>query len=117
MRDEVCAAIVDAACIWLGEPHDLVEKSCFTGAVVPSEGRDLPGVKAHTNIAIGCGGTEGFGEVINGECGRGVCTHKVPYLLQDTDGTSSITAVFGAPVTFVRGTAGACHHTNNLVPA
>lgn len=94
MRYEVCAAIVDAACIWLGEPHDLVEKSCFTGAVVPYEGRDLPGVKAHTNIAIGCGGTEGFGEVINGECGRGVCTHKVPYLLQDTDGTSSITAVF-----------------------
>ena len=94
MRYQVRAAVADAACIWLGQAHDLVEKSCFTGAVVPYEGRDLPGVKAHTNIAIGCGGTEGFGEVIDGECGRGVCTHKVPYLLQDTDGTSSITAVF-----------------------
>lgn len=94
MRYQVCTAIADAACIWLGEPHDLVEKSCFTGAVVPYEGRDLAGVKAHTNIAIGRGGPEGFGEVIDGECGRSVCTHKVPYLLQDTDGTSSITAVF-----------------------
>ena len=94
MRYQVCAAIADAARIRLGQAHDLVEKSCFTSAVVPYEGRDLPGVKAHTNIAIGCGDTEGFGEVIDGECGRGVCTHKVPYLLQDTDGTSSITAVF-----------------------
>ena len=94
MRYQVCAAIVDAARIRLGQAHDLVKKRRFPGAVVPYEGRDLAGVKAHTNIAIGRGGTEGFGEVIDGECGRGVCTHKVPYLLQDTDGTSSITAVF-----------------------
>ena len=94
MRYQVRAAVADAARIRLGQAHDLVEKSCFTGAGVPYEGRDLAGVKAHTNIAIGRGGTEGFGEVIDGECGRGVCTHKVPYLLQDTDGTSSITAVF-----------------------
>ena len=94
MRYQVRAAVADAARIRLGQAHDLVEESCFTGAVVPYEGRDLPGVKAHTNIAIGRGDTEGLGEVIDGECGRGVCTHKVPYLLQDTDGTSSITAVF-----------------------
>lgn len=94
MRYQVCAAVADAARIRLGQAHDLVKKRRFTGAVVPYEGRDLAGVKAYTNIAIGRGGTEGFGEVIDGECGRGVCTHKVPYLLQDTDGTSSITAVF-----------------------
>ena len=94
MRYQVCTAIADAARIRFGQAHDLVEKRCFTGTVVTDQRRNLPGVKAHTNIAIGRGGTEGFGEVINGECGRGVCTHKVPYLLQDTDGTSSITAVF-----------------------
>ena len=41
-----------------GQAHDLVEKSCFTGAVVPYEGRYLPGYKPHTNIVIRTGFAE-----------------------------------------------------------
>ena len=58
MRYQVRAAVADAARIRLGQAHDLVEKSCFTGAVVPYEGRNLPGYKPHTNIVIRTGFAE-----------------------------------------------------------
>ena len=58
MRYQVCAAIVDAACIWLGEPHNLVKKRRFPGTVVTDQRRYLPGYKPHTNIVIRTGFAE-----------------------------------------------------------
>lgn len=58
MGNEVCAAIADAARIWLGQPHNLVEKRCFPGTVVTYQRRYLPGYKPHTNIVIRTGFAE-----------------------------------------------------------